>query len=211
MKKVMLLLAVFILLVGTSAAWATPVATPTISISDLTEAAPTVAYNNFPAINIFGQSIPNPVVITLNEFANVTGLLTANFLTAGTYGAVMLENLNDPDYASSSYKGISDFATLIVSRAIAGAQAINLTFFSDGATGFSAAVDLYLHEVSEGDITEVFNKYETGQPQLLFDFAGLKVCAASDVAPVPVPPSLLLLGSGLLGVGVLRFRKATSC
>lgn len=193
------------LVLGATAAWATPVV-PTINISDLTEAAPTVTSSGFPSVPIIG----NPVVVTLNEFANVTALLKDDFLTAGLYGAVMLENLTDPDYAASSYRGISDFATLAVSPKIpiVNTQAINLTFLSDGAVGFHTAVDAYLLGVGTGTIHQVFAQFENGDFQLLFNYDGLKVYAQSDAPAVPIPASALLFGTGLLGlVPAWRLRR----
>jgi hypothetical protein len=211
MKKVLLLLAATMLLLS-SMAWAVP----TINIDDTLEAAPIVTTGGFPSIPF----ISNPIVATAPEFANVTGVLTANFLTAGLYGAVMLENPLDPDFAASSYKGISDFALLLVSPRvpIVNTQAINLTFLSDGAinvnlpiigsfSGFAAAVDAYLLGVSTGTISELTRFIENGTMQNLFTFDGLVVNAQSD-AVVPVPASVLLFGSGLLGLlPVWRLRR----
>jgi hypothetical protein len=43
-----------------------------------------------------------------------------------------------------------------------------------------------------------------GQMEVSGDHLSANLCCFQ---PIPVPPTLLLLGSGLLGLGVLRFRK----
>jgi hypothetical protein len=197
---------------GTSAAWAIP-AIPTINIDDLLDGNPVVTPSGFPSTPI----IHNPIVATLDEFANVFGLLKANFLPAGFYGARMKENALDP---SPNHLGVSDFAVLFVSPEIpiVNAQAINLTFLSDGAlnfdipvlghfNGYDAALDAYVLGVKNNVINELTVVTEDAPLQNLFKFDGLVVNAKSD-APVPIPASVFLFGTGLLGlVPVWRLRR----
>ncbi|MHB9073033.1 MAG: hypothetical protein ACYC6G_05870 [Desulfobaccales bacterium] len=59
-------------------------------------------------------------------------------------------------------------------------------------------------------LLEVESHYSSGMKNAGFDDVCFTTCC-DPAPPVPVPPSALLLGSGLLGLGILRFRKGTCC
>ncbi|MCK9376914.1 MAG: hypothetical protein M0P73_12265 [Syntrophobacterales bacterium] len=185
MKKVVLVwMTTAILILAASAAGAVPV----IYIDDLGEGAPVVTSSGFPSIPL----VSNPIVATLDEFANITGVLTSNFIAAGAYGFKMLESEGGP---------VSDFLTLVVSPVIripflGRSQAINLTFLSDGAAGYDLALQAF--ELAFADAPWAV---ENGTLQNIFSFDGLQVYAASEVV-IPVPGSALLFGSGLLGLAL---------
>ena len=185
MKKAFLVwvTAAMLVLAG-STAWAVPILTPSIQIADLLDgSAPGVTTAYFTGSN----SVDKPLLA--NEFVNISGFVSG----LGTFseGMVMLESAGGP---------VSDFAVL---SSLCGN--FNLTFMSDGAPGFRLALGLF-----NLVYRDPFSVVESGDYQTLFpDVAGkLLITAASDVAAVPLPPSLLLLGSGLLGLaGWRRFRK----
>ncbi len=202
-KKVLALLAVGMLVLSVSAAWAIP----TINIIEPLDETlpPTVDTLDFASSLIVG---------VLPEFANVTGVIggatSSNFIAAGTYGIQMLE----PAFEGG---GVSDFAVIVISPRvpIANSQGFNLTFLSDGFAGtipslipiigglstFDAALLAFNAAVSAGLILESPAIVEDGTLQNLFTFtnaSGLIVNAQSDV--IPLPASLLLFGTGLLGI-----------
>lgn len=186
MKKAFLVwITAAILVLAGSAAWAVP----TINIYDLGEGDPVVTDTGFPSIPL----ISNPVVVLDEEFATVAGLLTSNFIAAGSYAVKMLE-------PASEGGGVSDFATLtVLPRIDSLAQGFLLTFWSDGADGFNIALAAF--NCLFPDATAID---ENGTLQNLFTFGGLTVNAQSDV--VPLPGSLLLLGGGLVGLALLGRR-----
>jgi hypothetical protein len=198
MKRTFLVLvtATLLILAG-SVAWASIVDVPTINLFDLGEGDPVVTNTGFTSIPIIG----NPVVVRADEFANVTGALFSNFITVSglsdSYGIKMRE----PAYEGG---GVSDFATLTVFAIIPfiNTQAFNLTFMSDGAAGFDLALAAFNQAFPNAASIE-----ENGTLQNLFCFSGLVVNAQSDVAPVPIPASALLLGSGMLGLGLVGWRR----
>jgi hypothetical protein len=81
-RTVLLIVTAAMLLLAGSAAWAA-----TINICDLGEGAPVVTTSGFTSIPLIG----NPVIVTADEFANITGTLFGNFINAGAYGIKMLE------------------------------------------------------------------------------------------------------------------------
>lgn len=185
MKKAFLVwvTAAMLVLAG-STAWAVPILPPSIQIADLLDgSAPGVATAYFTGSN----SVDQPIFA--NELVNISGFVSG--LGTFTEGVVMLEFAGGP---------VSDFAVL---SSLCGN--FNLTFMSDGAPGYLLALRLF-----NLVYRDPFSVVETGDYQTLFPDVACKllVQAKSDVSTVPLPPSLLLLGSGLLGLaGLRRFRK----
>jgi hypothetical protein len=188
-RTVLVIVTAAMLLLAGSAAWAA-----TINICDLGEGAPVVTTTGFTSLPL----IDNPIIVTANEFANITGTLFGNFINAGAYGIKMLE----PAWEGG---GVSDIATLIVSPVIPfiNTQPFNLTFMSDGACGFDLALAAFNLAFPSAPCL-----VETGTLQTLFTCGGLVVNAQSDVAVVPLPGSLLLLGTALLGLGFYNRKKS---
>jgi hypothetical protein len=178
------------LVLAGSAAWAVP----TINLCDLGEGDPGVTASGFSYPSL------NPIILTVDEFASVTGSLFSNFFTVSglsdSYGIKMLE----PAWEGG---GVSDFAILTVfSKVPFLGQVFELTFWSDGAFGFDAALAVFNLAFPTAPWI-----VENGTLQNLFNFGGLVVNAQSDVSPVPLPAALLLLGTGLVGLGAYAWKK----
>ena len=199
-KSLLALAAAALLLLSGTAVWAVP----TIQIDDTQEAVPTVTFSDF-APN------PDPTVTKGFEWAFISGFVSGlpDVLQKGSY----LTESNVP----STLANVSDIAFFIstggnFSVGFASDGATNIAFdipgfgpvsfdtFEDALDVFSS-LDLFPFETT-------FHQPETGDYQELFpsnDLAILSVQAKSDVEPIPLPPSVWLLGSGLLGL--VGFRK----
>ena len=146
----------------------------------------------------------NPLVFTLKEFASVSGTLFDDFINHGKkaiYGVEMLE-------PAAEGGGVSDFAILMVnSETRIGCghdykQSFELAFWSDQAAGFDLALNIF-----EKIFPDPRTIVEDSTLQTLFCFNGLRVKAASDTVVTPLPTSLLLLGTGILSMAGIGFRK----
>lgn len=196
-KKVLGIAAAAMLVLGTSGAWAVP----TINIYDTFESAPIVTTSGFTTPLGWPWGGDNPRVTTALEYARVIGILTSGFISVGFYGIKILE----PAFEGG---GLSAFAVLAVEEPIdvLDWQQITLTFLSEGAVDFAAALDIFDLGVSMGVTTELPSIVENGSLQNLFYSMGLEVNAQFDV--IPIPASVVLFGTGLLGlVPVWRFRR----
>ena len=163
--------------------------TPCISISDLTDGNPTVT----------ASGISNYNAALCPEFAEITGNVLSDSLHSGTYGVELLECLNGP---------VSDFAELTIGYNNFGSRSIDLTFYSDGAQGFSTALQDFECNVSYCTLVENGTAQDVTS-QLHGTTTGLTISLQSDVetSAVPIPPSALLLGSALLGLVGIGWRK----
>ena len=117
------------------------------------------------------------------------------------YGVEMLE-------PAAEGGGVSDFAILTVGKkkrigcSHDYKQSFELTFWSDQAVGFDLALDAF-----EKIFPHPRAIVEDGTLQTLFCFEGLRVKAASDTVVTPLPGSLLLLGTGILSMAGIGFRR----
>ncbi|MFI5330513.1 MAG: PEP-CTERM sorting domain-containing protein [Desulfobaccales bacterium] len=184
MRKIMLLALCLTLVVGVSSAWATT----TINIDDSTEGTVQVTSNNFTVTQDAAEimrgsgSLPQPYYFGSSQSWTVV-------LTEGPGGA-------------SAPK--SDFLNFTANSS---STTFNIWFESDGYATF--ATDLANLSGT------LYYAAETGDWQGIPGIAGkswdniLEINVKSDVAPsaVPVPASVLLLGSGLLGLVGFGWRK----
>ncbi len=190
MKKVLVLLAGAMLVLVASTAWAVP----TIEIFDLTGASLSAGGTGFRIDLVIGRK--NPVITYIDdESVEMTGSIYSGFIDVNVPTIFSIEMLEP----ASEGGGVSDYAILRVEPLIRIAdpptQFFDLTFYSKGATGFDAAL-------TGPSIVE------DGTMQNLWTFDGLVISAASDVVPVPLPASVLLFSTGLLGlVPVWRLRR----
>lgn len=184
-KRVLLIgaAAVLLVLVG-SAAWAC-----NITISDLTEGNTTVT---------FSSEFCNVSKTQQVEYASGSGTLSwANFQTGTTKYLILTE-------ADGT---ASDFLKVWASSC----NTISFVFESDDYAVFAtdvAALPANTPKLQENGLYQNVSSYFS----CILGCSGVSIQVASDVdtvfPPLPLPPSALLLGSGLLGlVGWRRFRK----
>lgn len=171
--------------------------TPFISISDLTDGNPTVTTVG----TIYGYQTSLAA-----EYAKVTGTIAKDSLSAGTFGVELLECVGGP---------VSDFATLTIGSSyfslgdgFQNVRDFTLTFYSDEATGFSTALQNFECNVNYCTLVENGTAQDVTS-QLHGTTTGLTISLQSDVetSAVPIPPSALLLGSALLGLVGIGWRK----
>jgi hypothetical protein len=221
MKKIMVFLAAAMIVLAASTAWA-------VMTIDVFETAEGVA----PTVNTTGFLLSTPTVVKGSEFATVSGSLLGGNLSATNFGFRMRE--------PPAGEVTSDFAILALFPTFTDpvfglrSQPFNLAFISDGATDFDITYNFFnssytLHYGTfavaladyksfrdQGYITElggaVFPEDGTLQNLLTVtpDFLVINAQSDLDVSPAPVPGSILLFGTGLLGfVPVWRLsRKA---
>jgi hypothetical protein len=188
MRKIMLLALCLTLVVGVSSAWATT----TINIDDSTEGTVQVTSNNF--------TVTQDVAERMKGSGQMYG---AYFGSDQSWTVVLTEG---PGGASAPKSDFLNFT------ANCGSSSFNIWFESDDYATF--ATDL-------GNLSGTkYYATETGGWQGIPALAGkgtswddyLQINVKSDVDPpaVPIPPTALLLGSGLLGLVGLGWRRKKS-
>jgi hypothetical protein len=214
MKKALTVLAAAaLLLMGLSSAWAASIQF-TESLNPLDETTPaTITQTNAP-VTIVGTPTA--------ENATATFIFTfATSVAPGLYGGA-LTNPNEPETFTGATPKASDVGFVDIATK-------KVWFFSDGWTGsinlptggagttvtnFQQVVDAY------NSLTGSF-KFPTGlesdtEAIEIMDFNGATTTVGLDhidflifspASEVPLPPTALLLGSGLLGLVGFRFRK----
>jgi hypothetical protein len=222
MKKGLIALAAAILLVlSGSAAWAVPATPGSITINDLTDSiGVTTSPGTSGLLEIYSPT-------SSGEKVTITGVWNGATLATGTgYALLQASSLNSPETgdpfdtatwtnsAGVVHGHISDFITVnVVNGGVPGVgeglQSFTIVFESDGGSTFQSDLTAAVPGTANPLILA-----ETGALQNLSTLQGIDLSGAltlqaeSDIHAVPLPPSVLLLGSGLIGlVGFRRFRK----
>jgi hypothetical protein len=192
MKRAVLvwLMATVLVLAG-SAAWSA-----SITIFDPEQSTPVN-----PTVTATGFDPPyysTPIIETAIEYAHVVGYVYTpwEWMVPSSPPTKWLESAGGP---------VSDFMFFDVSPwdSITGSQRFEVRFWSNGAADFVNELNSFNQAFPDPTTTYV----EDGTPRGWNYSTFLQVYAVCG-APVPLPGSLLLLGSGLLSiVGLRSFRK----
>jgi hypothetical protein len=96
-----------------------------------------------------------------------------------------------------------------IAKAYTAANVLISTFDSGVFGGNATSANNYMNDRVFCDFTPLTSniKYVTIEAFSVNGGAGIVIDNLEFCRPVPLPPSVLLLGSGLLGVGLLRFRR----
>lgn len=150
-----------------------------------------------------GSSFPSG----LNAVRSAASMVTSAdpfFFDGASFGTMKQYNYNQ------AYSATSVTITGYLGANLVGSQTINFTPTANGAA--------YALTYTSGTLAGAVDKlvFTDTWPDTMHYGAGyfLMDNFAYTLAPtpaVPVPPSVLLLGSGLLGLGALRFRRGTCC
>ncbi len=132
----------------------------------------------------------DPNVLTLTDLANVDRSLFPGDSFFGKDGNLTAGRLEDLSVASLT-------GTTLVAFDIA-----TLTFTANGAG--STAIDLELGSLNAGK--DVWTD-SSGLNDAMPTFVDGSVTVTGGTSPVPVPPALLLFGSGLIGLGSIARKK----
>jgi hypothetical protein len=217
MKKALLIWATAVILVLTgSVAWATPFIPGSVTFS---EGVPTEG------VAFLSIAIPQPLgagQLSITSFStesgSVHGIVGTGLLVVPGTRAVLFTGIGDlPVSTNAGVVNLSDYAIVTVAS---DGKSFDLLFESNGSSTFTSNLSLIPATNTPGTYTSIIA--ETGDFQDIGGdliagtvILGLNVDELTSVSfrsdldvVVPLPPSLLLMGSGLLGlVGLRRFYK----
>lgn len=221
MKKALLIWATAVLLVLTgSAAWATDgIFTPgSVSFSEgvPNEGSASLSTSNPQPLGSAGQL---SITSFSTESGGVHGIVGDGPLLVPGTRAVLFTGADSPVSTPVGVVNLSDYVIATVS---ADGTLLDLLFESNGSTTFTTNLSLipannsptiaanHTSIIAEtGDFQGIGGDLIDGTliPGLNVDEL-TSVSMRSDLDVVPLPPSLLFMGTGLLGLGVLRWRRS---
>ncbi len=132
----------------------------------------------------------DPNVLTLTDLANVDRSLFPGDSFFGKDGILTAGKLEDLSVASLSGTALAAF------------DIATITFTASGAG--SSTIDLELGSLAAGN--DVWTDF-SGINDVMPTFVDGSVTVTGGASPVPVPPALLLFGSGLIGLGSIARKK----
>lgn len=172
-----------------------------------------LALASVPAAILF-SGIANAVMVDLNAVGNATANSATNpvsvFFTAGMYEIVPISKADGGAYTAWSYE--KDLANSWVNRYsysssefgavhVGGTGPGQLTYV-DAQTAFDNAISSTFTLASDGYVDFfLYDYYPTAaDPQYNDNLKGMSL----SILPVPIPASILLLLSGIVGLGIVR-------
>ena len=144
-------------------------------------------------VNVYGATNAYTLINSYcGEYGTVIGKVEFNGSDGAYYSADLEEGRNVRDHFAGGYNNIID-----------GTNAVAAFDNGNGRARLDMQIYWLPADFSDETLTNiVFTAYDKGRSGIPFIAA-----ATVEVNPVPVPPSVLLLGSGLVGLGALSRRK----